>query len=73
MSWGCFLTSVLIVFLRETSNIEKLFLNTARKANSQNTDEPRCEKTGLRGFPTRTDTNRSVLPQKIARGLKFRI
>ena len=34
--------------------------------------EPRCEKTGL-GFPTRSDTNRSVLPQKMARGLKFRI
>ena len=33
---------------------------------------PRSEKTGLRGFPTRPDTNRSVQPQKIARGLKFR-
>ena len=30
------------------------------------TFEPRCEKTGLWGF-------RSVLPQKMARGLKFRI
>ena len=35
--------------------------------------EPRCEKTGLRGFPTRSDTNRAVQPQKMARGLKFRI
>ena len=35
--------------------------------------EPRCEKTGLRGFPTRFDTNRAVQPQKMARGLKFRI
>ena len=25
------------------------------------------------GFPTRSDTNRAVRPQKIARGLKFRI
>ena len=42
--------------------------------------EPRCEKTGLRGgggggggFPTRSDTNRAAQPQKMARGLKFRI
>ena len=34
--------------------------------------EPRCEKTGLRGLqPARSDTNRSVQPQKIARGLKI--
>ena len=25
------------------------------------------------GFPTRSDTNKAVQPQKIARGLKFRI
>ena len=25
------------------------------------------------GFPTRSNTNRAVLPQKMARGLKFRI
>ena len=25
------------------------------------------------GFPTRSDTNRSVQPQKMARGLKFRV
>ena len=30
--------------------------------------EPRCEKTGLRGF-----RNRAVQPQKMTRGLKFRI
>ena len=43
--------------------------------------EPGCEKTGLRGFrpgPTQTGlyrshTNRAVQPQKMARGLKFRI
>ena len=31
--------------------------------------EPRHEKTGLRGFPTRSHTNQAVLPQKMARGL----
>ena len=36
-------------------------------------NEPRCEKTGLQGFPTMSDTNRSVQSQKMARGLKFRI
>ena len=45
--------------------------------------EPRCEKTGLRrgggggggggGVPTRSDTNQAVQPQKMARGMKFRI
>ena len=33
--------------------------------------EPRCEKTGLRGFPTRSDTNQAIQPQKMARSLKF--
>ena len=35
--------------------------------------EPRCEKTGLRGFPTRSHTNQAVQPHKMARGLKFRM
>ena len=35
--------------------------------------EPRCEKTRSSGFSTRSDTNRAVQPQKMARGLKFRI
>ena len=30
-------------------------------------------KPGLSGFPTRSDTNRAVQQQKMARGLKFRI
>ena len=34
--------------------------------------EPRCEKTGF-CEKTRSDTNLAVQPQKIARGLKFRI
>ena len=36
------------------------------------TYEPRSVKTGP-GFPTRSDTNRAVQPQNMARGLKFRI
>ena len=34
-----------------------------------------CEKgnTGSSGFPTRSDTNRAVQPQKMARGLEFLI
>ena len=35
--------------------------------------EPRHEKTCLRDFPTRPDTNRPVQPQKLARVLKFRL
>ena len=35
--------------------------------------EPRCEKTGLRGFPTRCHSNQAVQLHKMARGLKFRI
>ena len=33
--------------------------------------EPRHKKTGLQGFPTRSDTNRAVQPQEKARGLKI--
>ena len=33
--------------------------------------EPRCEKKQSLGFPTRSDKNRAVQPQKMARGLKF--
>ena len=33
--------------------------------------EPRSQKTGLRGFPTRCDTNQSVQSRKQARSLKF--
>ena len=37
-------------------------------------NEPRCEKTGIRGFrPGPTQTARAVQPQKMVRGLKFRI
>ena len=41
--------------------------------NGQSLFEPRCEKNRSSGFPTRSDTNKAVLPQKMARGLKFRI
>ena len=36
-------------------------------------NEPRCEKTGLWGFRPGPTQNQAVKPQKIARGLKFRI
>ena len=35
--------------------------------------EPRHDKTCLREFPTRPDTNRPAQPQKLARLLKFRL
>ena len=35
--------------------------------------KPGCEKTGLWGFPSRSDKNWTVQPQKMAGGLKFRI
>ena len=35
--------------------------------------EPQHDKTCLREFPTRPDTNRSAQPQKLARVLKFRL
>ena len=54
-----------------------LLLHENSAESSAQTDltvkEPRCEKTGLWGVPTRSDTNRAVQPQKMARGLKFRI
>ena len=34
--------------------------------------EHRCEKTGP-GFPTRSDINRAAQPQKMTRGLRFRV
>ena len=37
------------------------------------TYEPRHDKTCLREFPTRPDTNQPVQPQKLARVLKFRL
>ena len=36
-------------------------------------NEPRHDKTCLREFPTRPDTNRPALPQKLARVLKYRL
>ena len=35
--------------------------------------EPRHDKTCLREFPTRPDTNRPAQPQKLARVLRFRL
>ena len=39
-----------------------------KKSEVELRNEPRCEKTGLGGFPTRSDTNQAVQPQKMARG-----
>ena len=52
---------------------EEICIDIRSKSKS---NEPRCEKTGLRGFrpgSTRFATNRAVQPHKMARGLKFRI
>ena len=35
--------------------------------------EPRREKNGLSGFPTRSDTNQAAQSHKMARSLKFRL
>ena len=35
--------------------------------------EPRSEKNRSSGFPTRSDANRAVQTQKVARSLKFRV
>ena len=44
----------------------------AKENNAQREvmNEPRCERTGLSGFPTRSHTKGAVQPQRIARGLK---
>ena len=47
-------------------------INTGRCAGSEILDEPRSEKTCLRDIRTRSDTNRAVQPQKVARGLGSR-
>ena len=43
------------------------------KVGCKKTDEPRCEKTGFRGFRPGPTQTRAVQSQKMARGLKFRI
>ena len=46
-------------------------LNMFEETTISQLQEPRCEKTGLRGVPTRSDKSRAA--QKIARDFKFRI
>ena len=48
-------------------------LHRGNNLNPSTFYEPLCEKTGLQGFLTRSDTNQAVQPQKMATGLKFRI
>ena len=47
-------------------NVRYVSRDTSFKSNLEREIETRCEKTGPRGF-------RAVQPQKMARGLKFRI
>ena len=49
-----------------------LFLSDTLHNNKRTTIESRHDKTYLREFPTRPDTNRHAQPQKLARVLKFR-
>ena len=44
-----------------------------RALTTEDIYEPRHDKTRLRKFPTRPDTNRPAQPQKLARVLKFRL
>ena len=46
-------------------------MSTHKNGVDMETNEPRCEKTGLRGFLTWSDTNLAVQPLKMARGLKL--
>ena len=61
-----------------THNAENFYHSAASHVKGtdssvQTTYEPRCEKTGLRGFPTRSHTNQAPQRQKMARGMKFLI
>ena len=58
---------------RESQSRSPLPLSTGHVISCQMVNQPRCEKNGLRGFPTRSYINWAVQPQKIARGLKFGI
>ena len=53
--------------MREWQHLSAYFLNTTRILF-----ELRCENRSS-GFPTRSDTNRVLHPQKVAGGLEFRI
>ena len=58
-------------FSRKTYKLWVLIRSPSLRSQNKNLKlifEPRSS-----GFPTRSDTNRTVQPQKVARGLKFRI
>ena len=57
----------------ERSGVEVLLLLTIIMYVILNVYEPRQDKTCLREFPTRPDTNRSAQPQKLARVMEFRL
>ena len=58
--------------LDEYTNTESYTDNDLDSEILPNISEPRHDKTCLRKFPTRPDTNRLAQPQKLARVLKFR-
>ena len=60
---------IIRIFHGREMQIEKIHLRVTQTT----TTEPRHDKTCLREFPTRPDTNQPVQPQKLARVLKFRL
>ena len=76
---GSKLFVILMVFLKEF--IKKFILKKISRRQKSMKNYPVCNKFkalnlaldfGGSGFPTRSDTNRAVQPQTMARGLKFR-
>ena len=49
----------------------KILMKAVARLTLTCTYEPRHDKSCLRGFPTRSNTNRALQPSKIASGLKF--
>ena len=50
-----------------------LYKTTRNEGLDNHINEPRHDKTCIREFPTRTDTDRPAQPQKLAGVLKFRL
>ena len=67
------LVSVTLVFVKLAFFAMLLLMQCVTLCKMCRPYEPRCEKTGLRGFPTRSDTNQAVQLQKMARSLNFQI
>ena len=71
-----FFQVIMLIYLGETSPFYLLILDVinwfmfGHKLHIYYICEPGCEKNRSSGFPTRSDTNRAVQQQKMARGLK---